>query len=326
MIPGGQPSTKRAWANYSEHVADDLVTALLNLYSELTELGSDDAVTAGLVGVDALVDDDQPNQASRLARSVAISMLEQGLAAETLELLNKVEAYALWLDELEVGLIHYLKGEAFALLTQKREACVEYTLSAEILHDYPRNQGFALNELADVQSDLGEIHSSLKSLSRAADIFEELNEPGMLGYLRSKQGALLLKLGNFGMSRKMLDEGITLLGFADWTSHLNKSSLNLALLHLYSGEPSKADKVVRTLWDKRGSGEELATAALAGALLLAIDSWGQGKLQEIKLVEIATILGASGNRELAEKLETKVPGGLSVDGYLNFLRDFITAP
>ena len=319
-----QGSAKRAWENFAAQAEEDRVSALLSLHSELNELGSDEALDAGLACIDLLLDDRRINEASRLIRSVSFSKLEQGKPEDALELLRKLESDCHWLNELEAGLVAYLMGDALSMLNRKSEARDSYALSVERLDEFPKNQGYSLVELADTQSSLGQINDALMNLSRAADIFGEINEPGALGFVRTKQGALLIRTENLVMAKKMLNEGIALLMLADWRVQLDWSRLNLALLHLYSGHAFEAEQIAEQLWDRRGNGGDLSTAASARAILIAVESWSRGAIQEDELGEVATLLRATGSGPLAQNFESSGPDGLTLRNYLDVLRDCIT--
>jgi tetratricopeptide (TPR) repeat protein len=324
MIRRDQGSAKRAWANFASQSEVDRVSALLNLHTELNELGSEDAVDVGLACIDALLDDSRINEASSVIRSISITRLERGKPEEALKLFDKLKSDWFWLDDLEAGLSHYVKGDALAMLNRKPEASEAYALSVERLNEYPKNQAYSLVELGDAQSSLGQVHEALKSLSRAAEIFGEVNEPGALGFVRTKQGALLIRLENFVMARKMLNEGIALLRLADWRAQLDWSRLNLALLHLYSGHYFEAEQIAEQLWERRSSGSDLSTVASARAILIAVESWSQGAIQGDELSEVATLLGATGIGHLAQNFENPGPEGLQISCYLDLLRDCIT--
>lgn len=324
MIRGEQSATKRAWANFTVKAEEDRISALLALYSDLVELGADEAADVGIAGIEALLDDGQVNEASRLGRAVSISKLEKGKPVEALEILDKLQPQWLWLEDLEAGLIHYLRGDAMLMLNRKIEASEEYASSVERLVDHPKSQGYSLVELADTQVALGDYHSALRNLSRAADIFSEQNEPGVLGLLRTKQGACLIRTANFTMATKLLREGAVLLRLADWGAQLDWNRLNVALVSLFLGDLTRAGEIAQQLWQNRGGGQDTCNATAARAILIAVHSWSQGMIPQEGADEVATLLKATGNPELADRLEQPGSGGLKLSSYLEIIRECVT--
>lgn len=324
MIRGEQYATKRAWANFAVKAEEDRISALLALYSDLVELGADDAADVGIAGIDALLDDGQVNEASRLSRAVSISKLEKGKPVEALEILDRLQPQWFWLEDLEAGLIHYLRGDAMSMLNRRIEASEEYAKSVERLADHPKSQGYSLVELADTQVALGDSHAALRNLSRAADIFSEQNEPGVLGLLRTKQGAALIRTDNFSMAKKLLREGAALLRLADWGAQLDWNRLNVAFVSLFLGDLTRAGEIAQQLWQNRGGGQDARNAAAARAILIAVHFWNQELVHQDDVDEVATLLEATGSPELAEKLVQPGSGGLKLRSYLEIISDCVT--
>lgn len=314
--------SSQAWENYETLAESDRGLALANLYSELTELGCEEAHEVGLVGIETLMSQQDFNQACQLARSLACRFLDVGKVSEALDSLNHLTPNLIWLNSFELGMFHYARGEVFVAAEQLTHARDDYKKAAEALETgYAKSYGHSLVELARTEAELENTNEALRNLAVAVDIFSELHEVGMVGYLRKLQGSLLRVSGDIKMSRKLLTEAKSLLEFAEWGKEANQCVVEIAILDLLIGRSDCTLSALSSIAADRSNNDSIATAALAEFVVQTAYSIQTGSPNTSAFTRLATVLETTGYPKLAEELESEILNGpIQSDSLLALLK------
>jgi tetratricopeptide (TPR) repeat protein len=297
-------SESKAWSAFREASPDARTDALLDLFTNLDAVGSDDSLSAGFVAIDNLLEEQRFEQAAFIARSLGTDLGNQDRFDEAADLIDRVLSHSTWLSDFEVGMLYYVNGRNY--IGQRQFAQAEHVLetSVHILEvESDRFAGFVYKELAEVRIEVGKEEEAIRALTQSVSHLEACGEVGSVGHAKRRLGEVLLDRQQFPLAEKYLRDAVSILNFTEWAEEKQNSELALGRLLIEVKCFDEASEILSRLVSLKSDPRSITIASKAAYYLGALKvAEGSGPLQKAEVDELVAVLYAAGLKDLAEAL------------------------
>jgi tetratricopeptide (TPR) repeat protein len=297
-------SESKVWSAFRESSADAGSDSLLDLYTNLDAVGSDDSIGAGFVALEKLLEENRFEQAAFVARSLGTELANRERFDESIEVVDKALNFGLWLSDFEIGMLYYVNGRNYLGRQQFAQAELVLQQSVGILElQHERFAGFASKELAEVRIKLGTFDDALKAFTCSVSLMEACGETGSVGHVKRRLGEVLMERNQLLMSEKYLRDAVSILTFAEWTEEKSSAELALGRLLIELREFEEAAEIFERLVSQRSEARLMPIAAEASLYLHKNKiASGAGPLLKSELDALSAVLTAAGLLDLADSM------------------------